>query len=126
MIKVSVSSLLAFSLLTVPLYGQKAPAKEEDNSVDHAGILQSLDNASQARGKSTYGNLIVEESAGSGDWIFSTTQTMTQNLLRGVVQEQMYSLWLQNQATLVTNQKRSSDRVPIPESGEQLQHNPLY
>jgi hypothetical protein len=57
MIKISVSSLLAFSLLTVPLYGQKTPAKEEGNSVDHAGILQSLDDASQARGKSTYDNL---------------------------------------------------------------------
>jgi hypothetical protein len=57
MIKVSVSSLLAFSLLAVPLCGQKAPAKEEGNSVDHAGILQSWDDASQARGKSTYENL---------------------------------------------------------------------
>jgi hypothetical protein len=57
MIKISVSSLLAFSFLTVPLYGQKAPAKQEGNSVDHTGILQSWDDASQARGKSTYENL---------------------------------------------------------------------
>ena len=51
---------------------------------------------------------------------------MTQNLLRGVGQGQIYSLWLQNQATLVTNLKHSSDRAPIPESGGQSQHNPLY
>ncbi|MBT3637275.1 MAG: hypothetical protein HN531_10070, partial [Opitutae bacterium] len=57
MTKLSVSSLLAFSLLAVPLYGQKALAKVEGNSVDHAGILQSWDDASQARGKSTYENL---------------------------------------------------------------------
>ena len=57
MTKFSVSSLLASALLAVPLCGQKALAKKEGNSVDHAGILQSLDAASQARGKATYDNL---------------------------------------------------------------------
>jgi len=57
MIKLSASTFLASALLAVPLCGQKALAKKEGNSVDHAGILQSLDAASQARGKATYDNL---------------------------------------------------------------------
>ena len=52
-----VISLLAFSLLTFSLCGQNAVAKVEGNSVDHAGILQSWNDASQARGKATYDNL---------------------------------------------------------------------
>jgi mono/diheme cytochrome c family protein len=51
------SSLLSFLLFTFFLYGQSAVAKVEGNSVDHAGILQSWDEASQVRGKSTYENL---------------------------------------------------------------------
>jgi len=57
MIKLSASTFLASALLAVPLCGQKALAKKEGNSVDHAGILQSLDAESQARGKATYDNL---------------------------------------------------------------------
>ena len=43
--------------LSLSLYGQNAPTKQEDNSVDHAGILRSLSKENYARGKATYDNL---------------------------------------------------------------------
>jgi len=57
MISISPSSLFAFFVLSVSLYGVNAPSKLEGNSVDHAGILQSWDISSLARGKATYENL---------------------------------------------------------------------
>ena len=50
---------LALSALLLPslLSAQKADPNETGNSVDHAGIIKSLDGAGYARGKSTYENL---------------------------------------------------------------------
>jgi hypothetical protein len=57
MISISPSSLFAFLVLSVSLYGVNTPSKLEGNSVDHAGILQSWDVSSLTRGKATYENL---------------------------------------------------------------------
>ena len=48
---------LACLPLSLSLYGQNAPTKQGENSVDHAGILRSLSKESHARGKATYDNL---------------------------------------------------------------------
>ena len=51
------SCFFTFTLLSLPIYGQKKSGKTEPNSVDHASIIGSLNAESYARGKATYENL---------------------------------------------------------------------